>query len=76
MNKKAIIYNYHGQDFKSITGHDHNSEIPYEKVFEVAKDVFEKGLNVMVIQTSAKDKEAWGAVGAVLYIDDRNFKQR
>lgn len=71
--KKALIYYYHSQNLKSITGLEHNSEIDYYKIFEIAQEVFNKGLNVMIVHTKVSDDND---ILGILYIDDRNFKQR
>lgn len=65
--KKAFIYYFYSLSLSKITGYEHNSEIPYDKVFAIAEEIFNKGLNVMITQHSN---------GITLYVDDKTFKQR
>ena len=72
---KAVIFYFAGQNFKPITGFDHNSEIPYDRVFEIQKDIFEKGLNVMLYHLpkgNDNDKD----IRIILFVDDKRFTSR
>ena len=68
---KALIFNYHYQNFKDITGYEHGTKIPIEQLFVVAQEIYNTGLNVMIVHR--KDE---GDVAATLFVDDKNFKQR
>ena len=75
-DKKASIYNFAGQDFKSITGYDHNSYIPYDKVFEIAQSIFEKGLNVMIYHLPEGSDKENNKHDVILFVDDKRFSPR
>lgn len=75
-NTNASIYNFAGQDFKAITGYDHNACIPYDKVFEIAQSIFEKGLNVMIYNLpDGRDNEKYKKQ-IILFVDDKRFIPR
>lgn len=71
---KAIIFYFAGQNFKPITGYDHNSEIPHDKIFDIQKEIFEKGLNVMLYHTNGSNTD--NDVKVILFVDDRRFTSR
>ena len=68
---KALIFNYHYQNFKNVTGYEHCSEIPIEQLFDVAKELYNSGLNVMIVHNRNLDSD----ISATLFVDDKNFKQ-
>jgi len=69
---KALIFNYHCQNFKEITGYDNNSQIPIDQLFVVDQEIYNKGLNVMIVHNKNLDSD----ISATLFVDDKNFKQR
>lgn len=73
MKKKAIIYNFHFQNFKDKTGYDHNVEIPYDEVFDIAKKALDAGLNIMITSNVKFDDET---TGYILYVDNGRFRQK
>lgn len=66
---KTLIYfwAFQNEQFKKLTGYDHHQEIPFEDTFKASKEIFDKGLNVMVYHSTN---------GAILYVDDKRFTQR
>lgn len=53
-------------------GYEHDSEIPYDEVFDIAEEIANTGLNVMIVHGVAKD----GKLTRGVWVDDRQFQQR
>lgn len=66
---KATIFYWAFQNHESITGYADRAELPYDKVFEIAQEIFDKGLNVMVFHNNVE-----GSI--TLFVDDRRFTHR
>lgn len=71
--KKVTIYHYHGkmEEWESRTGYEHLQEYPalnFSMISIIMEEIFKAGLNVMLVHT---DEDS-----AILYVDDRRFKQR
>jgi hypothetical protein len=71
---KITIYHYHGESrvFEMQTGYKHLQEIEAQSVNEVAEiagKIFLTGLNVMMYHVGDNSN-------TILFIDDKNFKQR
>ena len=64
----ATIFYWAFQDFEKITGYKDRQEIPYNDVFQIAQEIFAKGLNVMIYHKTDG--------GITLFVDDRRFTQR
>ena len=68
--ESAIIYYWAGgHHLAKRTGYEHNEEIPVEKVFEIAQEIFDKGLNVMIYRNKINDN-------ITLFIDHLRFQTR
>jgi hypothetical protein len=67
---KAQIFFFHGANnkYESLTGYKHLEEIPAHQIWDVARMIFNKGLNVMVFHSSEH--------GITLMVDDKRFQQR
>lgn len=65
---KAHIYYWACQNFKELTGYEHDQEIPVEDVYAVMASIFEKGLNVMLYHSSDDN--------ITLFVDNKRFGQR
>ena len=71
---KITIYHYHGESkiFENQTGYKHQEEIEADSVNEVAEianKIYLTGLNVMMYHVGNNSN-------TILFIDDKNFKQR
>jgi hypothetical protein len=71
--KRVQIYHYHGkvEDWEERTGYQHLEQFPemnFNSLCIVMENIWNQGLNVMLVHT--------GDDSAVLYIDNKNFKQR
>jgi hypothetical protein len=67
---KASVYFFHGANCKheELTGYKHNQEVPVEDIYNIAKDIFEMGLNVMLYRSSKEN--------IIVFVDDKRFQQR
>jgi len=67
---KATIFFFHGANCKheELTGYKHNQEVPANDIYNVAKDIFDAGLNVMLYHS--------GKENIVIMVDDKRFQQR
>lgn len=63
---KFQIFNYHLPDMKQQTGYDHK-EIVNRNIFEVSQELFEKGINVMLYNSTEIP---------ILFVDNGKFRQR
>jgi hypothetical protein len=63
---KATIFYWAFQKFEEITGFVDREEIPYDRVFEIAQEIFNKGLNVMIYHKSIEGD-------IILFVDDERF---
>lgn len=73
MGNKAIVCNFHGcmKHDKGRVAHD--TVISEDDLFDVAKEAYDYGLNVMIKQIkNSSDPD----VKSVLYYSDKNFSQR
>ena len=71
--KKVQIYHYHGkvEEWEKLTGYEHLQEYPalnWSMISIIMETIFNAGLNVMLRHID-DDK-------AVIYVDNKNFKQR
>ena len=66
---KAAIFFFYGADCKheELTGYKHQQEVPVEDIYNIAKDIFETGLNVMLLHSGEN---------IVIMVDDKRFHQR
>jgi hypothetical protein len=67
---KANVYFFHGANCKheELTGYKHNQEVPVEDIYNIVKDIFEMGLNVMLYRSSKEN--------IIIFVDDKRFQQR
>jgi len=67
---KATIFYFHGANCKheELSGYKHNQEVPVEDIYNVARDIFDLGLNVMLYHS--------GNDNIVIMVDDKRFQQR
>lgn len=66
---KATIFYWAFQNFEKITGYEHGQEIPYDKIFEIAQEIFNTGLNVMIYHHNDNEN-------ITLFVDNKRFTQR
>ena len=66
---KATIFFFYGAGCKheELTGYKHQQEVPVEDIYNIAKDIFETGLNVMLLHSGEN---------IVIMVDDKRFHQR
>jgi hypothetical protein len=67
---KAIIRVWVGTDGQQKLeeiGYINGQEIDYKKIFKIAKDIFEGGLNIMIFNNDDR---------IILAVDTRRFQQR
>jgi hypothetical protein len=67
---KAQIYFFAGNKFNNLR-YQHLEEIPAWQVWDVAQEIFNEGLNVMITHSSHGGEQK-----VILYVDNKNFKQR
>ena len=67
---KASVYFFHGANckYEELTGYKHGQEVPVEDIHNVAKDIFDIGLNVMLYRS--------GKENIIIFVDDKRFQQR
>ena len=63
--KKATVF--HWVCAQHDCSYDHQQEVPVEDVFDVARDIFEGGLNVMLLSSGDN---------IIIGVDDKRFQQR
>lgn len=66
---KATVFFFHGANCKheELTGYKHSQEVPIEDIHNVAKDIFDLGLNVMLYHSGDN---------VTIMVDDKRFQQR
>jgi hypothetical protein len=66
---KASMFFFHGANCKheQITGYKHEQEVPVDDIYNVAKDIFATGLNVMLYHSGDN---------IIIMVDDKRFQQR
>jgi hypothetical protein len=65
---KVTVYDWAmGSNLEARTKYKHNQEIDADKTFEVAKEIFDSGLNVMLFRLEGN---------TIIAVDTKRFQQR
>lgn len=68
MKRGVLVFYWASNRLEEKAGYKHNEVLPEgTDLFETAKDIYEKGLNVMVYNSEEND---------IIFVDNKRFQQR